>query len=70
MKQMQIPTAKEDTKVWNLYGRIGRRIEGSERDGNPTTGPRVTILDLWELSETQSPTKKHTEAGTRPLGYM
>lgn len=44
------------------------KIEGPGVDGNLKKQPtEVTNLDTWELSESDSPTKEHTESGMRPL---
>jgi hypothetical protein len=43
---MQILTANHWTEVSVLYGRVRRRIEGAEGDGNPIGRPTVsTNLD-------------------------
>jgi hypothetical protein len=39
--------------------------------GNPTGKPtESTTLDLWELSESEPPTKEHTRAGMRLPFYF
>ena len=39
--------------------------------GNPTGEPtELTNLDHWELSETEPPTKEHTQVGKRPPAHM
>ena len=46
LKQMQIPTATHETEIRDSYGRAMGRIEGHERDGNPTGRPtESTNLD-------------------------
>jgi hypothetical protein len=60
---MQILTAKHWTGVWEMYGRVNIRIEGTEED--VIHGKRSTVsnnLDPWELPETEKPTKEHTQA--------
>jgi hypothetical protein len=58
-------------EVRDPYGRVRGRIEDPEGDSNPTRRPTVsTNLDLWELPETEPPTKKNTEAGLRPWTHM
>ena len=54
------------------YGRVRGWIGGPEGDRNPTGGQtESTNLDLWELSETETPTKEHTQTGPRPpLTYV
>jgi hypothetical protein len=43
------------------YGRVRRRIKGTEGNGIPIGRPTVsTNLDLWELPETEPSTKEHT----------
>jgi hypothetical protein len=52
------------------YGRVAvrGRIEGPEEHRDSTGKPLgSTNLDLWELSETEPPTKEQIQAGTRPL---
>lgn len=67
---MQIPTGKHWTEVKDPNGRVGGRIEGPEGDGNTTGLPTVsTVLDLWQLSETDPPTEEHTWAGPRPPAH-
>ena len=68
LRQMQILTTKHWTEVGNPNGRVRGRIEGAEGDGNPIGRPTVsTNLDLWELSETEPPTKEHIQARLSPL---
>jgi hypothetical protein len=51
-------------EVWDPYGRVGGRIEGSKGDRNPTERPTVsTNLDPWKFSETEPPTKENTWTG-------
>jgi hypothetical protein len=51
--------------------RVRGRIESPQGDGNPTGRPTVsTNMDLWELPETELPTKVHTGADLRPLISM
>jgi hypothetical protein len=48
-------------KVWDSYGRDGRRIESPEGGGNrPGRPTESSKLDLWELSGTEPSTKEHT----------
>jgi hypothetical protein len=50
-----------------LMEEFGGKNEGSEGDRNPTGRPKVsTNLNLWELSETEPPTKHHTGVRSRP----
>jgi len=52
-------------------GELRGKIEGPERDGNPTGRPKEsTNLDPWEVSESEPPTKEHTGARMRPLAHM
>ena len=49
-EQMQIPTARYWTEVDDSWGRVGRRIEASAGDRNPTGRPTASPnLDPWEL---------------------
>lgn len=58
-------------EVGDPYGRTGGRIEGPERDRNPTGILTVlTNLDSLEFSKTELPTKEHIQAGGRPLAHM
>jgi hypothetical protein len=60
---MQILTAKLWIEGGDPYGRVRERTEGAEGakgDGNHIRRPtESTILDLWELPETKTPTKKY-----------
>ena len=59
------------TEFGDAYGRVGRRTEGIEGDGNLIGRPKVsTNPDPWELPETKPPTKEHTWAGPRHLAHM
>jgi hypothetical protein len=54
-------------EVRDSYGRVGGRIEGPEGDRNSTGRPtKSTHLDPWELSDTEPPTKEHTQTGVGP----
>ena len=58
---MQIPTAKYWMDVRNTYGRVGGRIEVSERGKNSTEiATETTKLDPWELSESGPPTLEYS----------
>jgi hypothetical protein len=58
---MQIPTAKYWTELQDVYGRVGRRMKGPGGVRNSTGRPKESAnLDLWELSETEPSTNKHT----------
>jgi len=60
---MQILIDSHWTEVGDFYGRVRGRIEGVERDGNPTGRTVSTNLDSSELSETKSLIKVCTQAG-------
>ena len=61
-----IHTAKWWMELGDSYGRIGRRTAGPEGDKNSTGKPtESTNLDPG-LSETEAPTKEHTQAGPGP----
>lgn len=69
LRQMQRTTAKHRMEIGNCYGRVGRKIEGPEEDRYSTERPTdSTNLDHWVLSETEPPTKEHTQA--RPTPYV
>lgn len=53
---MQIPTAKDQTEVGALYGRVRGVIEGAEGSGNPLSSNK----DPWKFPETKPPFKEHT----------
>jgi hypothetical protein len=58
---MQILTANHWTEARDPYGRVRRRTERTEGGGNPIGRLAVSSnLALWELSETEPPTKEHT----------
>jgi hypothetical protein len=41
-------------------GRVGRRIDGPEEDGDSTGRPtESTNLEHWEFMETEPPNKEH-----------
>ena len=49
------------TEFGDAYGRVGRRTEGIEGDGNLIGRPKVsTNPDTWEHPETKPPTKEYT----------
>ena len=51
----------------DFYGRFRERIDSPEGDRNSTGRPtESTNLDPWGLSETEPPTKEHTQAGPSP----
>jgi hypothetical protein len=55
------------TELGDSNGRDGGRIEDSRRDRNSTgRATESTTLDPWGLSETEPPTKEHTQAGPSP----
>lgn len=65
---MQIFTAKHWKEVGKPYGRVGRNVEGIERDCNLTGIPILMMnLESWELPESEPPAKEHTHTGLRPL---
>lgn len=46
---------------------LGEGLKALKEMGTPTGVPtELTNLDPWELSETEPPTKEHTQAGPRP----
>ena len=50
-----------DREVWDSYGKVMEGLKTLKR--NPTGGPMMsTKLDSLEFSETDSPTKEHTQA--------
>ena len=51
-------------ELGDSYGRTGGRIVGPKEDKNHTAR-KVNSGPLW-LPESESPTKEHTWAGTRP----
>jgi hypothetical protein len=54
-----------------LYGRVGGRVEGPGGDRDSTgRSTESTNLGPWELSETEPPTKEHTQTGPRPTAHM
>jgi hypothetical protein len=56
-------TLASEPPLQGLLWKSGRRIEGPKVPGNLTGEPtESTNLDPWELSETQPPTKEHTQA--------
>jgi hypothetical protein len=45
-------------EVGDPFGRVRGRIEGLQRDGNPTARPTVSInMDFWNLPKAEPPTK-------------
>jgi hypothetical protein len=71
LKQMQMATDKQWTKIGDLHGRVRGRPGSPQWDGKPTVKASVSsILDGWELPETEPPTRKHTQAGLRPWTHM
>ena len=46
-------------EIGDSYGRIGRRVVGPKGDKNSTGKP----TESQELSESELPTKEHTQAG-------
>ena len=68
---MQIPTVKHGMEVRDSYRRVRSRMEGTEGDYNPIGRPTVsTNLYLWELPQTEPPTKEHVWAGPRPPAHV
>ena len=61
---MQTPTAKQWMELGNFYGRIGGRIAAPKGIGTPQEDQQ-SQLTLW-LSESEPPTKEHTQAGPKP----
>ena len=54
-------------EVGDIYERVGVRTEGSEVDENPIRRPTESInLVPWELSESEPPTKVHTQVEMTP----
>jgi len=67
LKQLQIPTAKYWMELRDSHGRVRGRIEGREMDRISTGKPtESTNLNPCGISETELPTKKHRQVGTRP----
>jgi hypothetical protein len=55
-------------ELGHSYGRIRGRISGPKGDRNSTGRPtESTNLDLWQISQSESPAEEHTWAGPRPL---
>ena len=47
---------------------LGEGLKDLNGDRNPTRGPTQSPnLDLWELTETEPPTKEPSQAGTPPF---
>jgi hypothetical protein len=68
---MQILTGNHWTEAGDPYGRVRRRMEGAEGDGNPIERTTVsTNPDLQELPETKPPIKKHSWADLRSQAHM
>jgi hypothetical protein len=69
---MQRTTAKHWTELRDSYGRVGGRTKVYRVDRNSTGRPtESTNLDLCGLSETELPTKEHTQVGPRyPCTYV
>jgi hypothetical protein len=68
---MQILTVKHWLEIRDPYGRVRGSIEGTEGHDNHVGRPTVSSnLDLWQLPETEPPTKEHTEASLRLLSPM
>lgn len=60
---MQVPTDKHRTKVRDLYRIFGEGIEGPQGEGNLTGRPTMSNnWYAWELLETHTSTKLHTQA--------
>ena len=56
------PTDKQWMEFEDSYGRTGRRIADPDRDRNFTGRSTVsTNMDSWGLSESEPPTKEHTQ---------
>ena len=54
-----------------LFRKSWGRIEGPNSDRNFTEKlTELTNLDICEISETEPPTKEHTQAGPRTLAHM
>jgi hypothetical protein len=68
---MQILTANHWTEVRDPYGRVMRRIEEAEGDGNPIGRTTVsTNQDPWKFLQTKPPTKEHTQTCLWSLAHM
>jgi hypothetical protein len=66
LRQTQILTPNHWMEAGDPYSWIRGRIEEAEGERNPTGRPAVsTNLDPWELTETESPTRQHTQAPER-----
>lgn len=68
---MQRLTAKHWMELQDYCGRVGRKIEGLDRDRKSTDRPAVsTNLDSWGLSEMEPSTKEHSQTRLRPPAHM
>ena len=64
-------TAKHWPKAREPHGKIKRRIEGTEEDGNSKEKLKPPMnMDLWELPETEPPTKRCIGADLKPKAHM
>lgn len=54
-------------EVKDSYERVGGRKTLKEI-GTPQEDQQSANMDLWELRETEPPSKEHTRAGPRPRG--
>ena len=69
--QVQIFTPNQWTEAADPCGWIREKLEEAEEEGDPIGRPAVsTNPDPRELPETEPPTRKHTQAGPRPLAHM
>jgi hypothetical protein len=53
-------------ELGDSYGRVGGRIAGPQRDMNFTGKPSESLTWALGPSETEPPSKEHTQAGPRP----
>jgi hypothetical protein len=67
---MKRPTAKNQAKLWENYARFGDRIEQAGGVKDTTRPIESTNKGSQDLTETEPPTKEHSEAGSRPTTHL
>jgi hypothetical protein len=68
---MQELRANHWSEVWDLYGRVGRRIAGAESEDNPIGQTmESTNSDPSKHPKTKPPTKEHTWNVLWPPAHM
>jgi hypothetical protein len=64
--QMQIFAPNQRTEAGDSCAWIREKLEEAEEEDSPMGRPAVsTNLDLWDLRDTETPTRQHTSADIR-----